>query len=556
MRGKSVLLWGMVAVLPSSSLDLFKQKSTTSTKSLQSYWAETGLTSEDVESLLNPLLCQESLENSLACLNPILAVLNKNSYDLDPKSLKFLAQNSSDPTATETEKTRLSRWTPWLQEKNRAFKLNPKFSVDFRGLWKRVEAEILSSSDVHQMRGLAINAFYSISKDPHSYIIPVAYYREVVTESRPRTSTLGLVVAQGASGGRPTEEIFVRKVLEQSPAHYGGLLRGDVILEIDRMSTHNLSLQKISEMLRSDKAQSTHLVIRRGKDILTLRVRKNNLPIPSLTWKMRGTLAVVTLNKFSSGICTQMKKHLSEISQNKARGLLIDLRDNSGGQVDEALCLASLLMGPEKSKLVLKYPWSPYRENEAIRGEEPQLYFGSLALLVNGGTASASEILAGLIQDHKRGPIVGERSFGKGTFQEGEVWINNQKIAFFSTEGYFVLPSGRSPQLHGIWPDRQIDFRESLTQREEDLYLKPLPNLETKKNLAQQRADPRAGSQGPALSKSSTDFSVLNSCLDINNIDLNKSRSENPEYDPQFSQAQLLIDCVEKNQVSGTSLAD
>jgi carboxyl-terminal processing protease len=97
-------------------------------------------------------------------------------------------------------------------------------------------------------------------------------------------------------------------------------------------------------------------------------------------------------------------------------------------------------------------------------------YTGPLAVLINANTASAAEILAGSLQDHSRGIVVGERSFGKGSFQAGRVWEQNSKIAFFKTQGLYYLPSGRSTQNVGVSPDIEVVGPGPQSQREADLY--------------------------------------------------------------------------------------
>jgi carboxyl-terminal processing protease len=97
-----------------------------------------------------------------------------------------------------------------------------------------------------------------------------------------------------------------------------------------------------------------------------------------------------------------------------------------------------------------------------------------VAVLINAGSASAAEIVAGALRDLNRAILVGERTFGKGSFQEGEYWTQNKKIALFETKGFYYLPSGRSPQMKGLSPDVAVNFDQISVDREEDQFVNPL----------------------------------------------------------------------------------
>jgi carboxyl-terminal processing protease len=130
--------------------------------------------------------------------------------------------------------------------------------------------------------------------------------------------------------------------------------------------------------------------------------------------------------------------------------------------------MVGLFVGPKKKAFELKY-FDRTMTTEIYAARKKKVFSGSLAVLVNSGSASSSEILAGALQDFGRAVLVGETTFGKGTFQEGEVWEKNSRIVFFQTKGLFYLPLGRTPQAHGITPDVEIaSVGES--RRERDLY--------------------------------------------------------------------------------------
>lgn len=181
----------------------------------------------------------------------------------------------------------------------------------------------------------------------------------------------------------------------------------------------------------------------------------------------------IVVEKFEEGTCSEFKKVLEEVLKETPSIYLIfiDLQDNPGGYVPEAVCIASLLVG--KKKIVELKPFNAIKQPEIYFGQEEQMYWGHLVLLMNSASASASELLAGSLKSYDRVSIAGERSYGKGTYQETVSWRSNQRIWFRQTQGYFLSPTGTSPQLQGIVPDHPIEEKTKY-HREPDLFLYPL----------------------------------------------------------------------------------
>lgn len=430
-------------------------------KSAQTYWNDTHLTEVELLDLLQDESCQSSEKYFLACVNAIQAVAQK--YQLSLQFSGHLAFKDSLETGSISEKATLQPWQDFFQK-------DPEkvAQISFLEIWDRLKSKKIKQQELSQSIGIGLNAFLSVLRDPHTYLIPTDYYNEVVAQLNPKTTSLGVIVARGL------EQYFVRKVLAASPADYAGLKKGDLLLKVNNKNIQNLSLQRVGELMKAEGGELTRLLIQRGISKKTVAVKRSTQPVPTVSWKYEKAkkYAVLTINKFARGTCDKTQETLLEILQNDVKGLLLDLRDNSGGQMEEASCIASLFLGKNRKILTLQYR-DASREPEVMYGQQDQVYFGALGVLINSGTASAAEILAGVLQEYHRGVLVGERTFGKGTFQEGEVWDGNPQIALFETKGYFTMPSGRSPQLVGILPDVPVVFKESKTLREEDLYINP-----------------------------------------------------------------------------------
>jgi carboxyl-terminal processing protease len=162
----------------------------------------------------------------------------------------------------------------------------------------------------------------------------------------------------------------------------------------------------------------------------------------------------------------------------------------------------------------------PDAEAEISYSQEEQAYRGPMAVLINSGSASAAEIVAGALQDYKRAMLVGERTFGKGSFQEGEIWSKNDKIAIFETKGFYYLPSGQTPQMRGLEPDVNVAFKDRFALREEDQFLNPL----------------RAAGQKPMIALPLSLQPDLMTCISLDNDFL-------PAGDPELKEAHRVLGC-------------
>jgi carboxyl-terminal processing protease len=161
---------------------------------------------------------------------------------------------------------------------------------------------------------------------------------------------------------------------------------------------------------------------------------------------------------------------IAKMNPHSLKGLILDLRDNAGGLLSEAACLAGLFIGEDKKIFTASYMDNLMEESQTTTGQE---YFGPMVILTNSRSASASELLAGAMQEYKRAILIGERTFGKGSFQKIESWNDSPHISLYQTEGFYLLPSGKSTQLTGVVPDLIVNDDKD-GKREIDIYQYPL----------------------------------------------------------------------------------
>jgi carboxyl-terminal processing protease len=274
----------------------------------------------------------------------------------------------------------------------------------------------------------------------------------------------------------------VRKVIEGSPAKRSGILKGDQLISINSQPVKDMSQARVYELLRGEIGDRTTIIVKRDEEEKKFRLLRREITVATVSTRVIDgikPIAVIGINKFAKGACPKVKEAIEIAQRANVRGLLLDLRDNPGGQMEEAACVTSLFVGPEKRIFEIRY-LDNAKKAEAYYGGEEKATDLPLAILVNASSASAAEIVAGSLRDFGRGLLVGERTFGKGSFQEGEYWSQNKNIALFETKGFYYLPSGRSPQMKGLEPDVQVNFDRIDVVRESDQFVNPLKAPERK----------------------------------------------------------------------------
>lgn len=329
----------------------------------------------------------------------------------------------------------------------------------------------------------AVNSYLSIKTDPHSYIMPIKYFDEVVSQSDVRQNLFGLLVRRNQE-----MEWIITRVSSGSSAEKLGLIPGDKILELQNQKIESLSPKEISDYL--NLKTNLNLVIERldsqsRKKLFRIQLHPTHFSVVNVKWDWANRekkVGVIRIEKFSRNTCDDFKKALMLLKTEDMRGLIIDLRDNPGGSVDEASCVMDTLVPKGQ---ILFYTFDQKKNViESYQSKLPSLFQGGVAVLINQGSASASEIVAGGLKSLNRAKIVGQRSFGKGTYQDGIILDFMPSIVYFETRGYYFFADGSTAQLKGVAPDLEVPTLPRLSSilREGDLYLYPLdPNPQINK---------------------------------------------------------------------------
>jgi carboxyl-terminal processing protease len=273
--------------------------------------------------------------------------------------------------------------------------------------------------------------------DPHSNFFDPQQYALFREEQEGKYYGVGMVVAQREN------QTIVQAPFVGSPAFKAGIRPGDIIAKVDGKSCEGLTTTQVADMLKGAKGTTVHITLSREgwEKPIEVTVVRDEIPRPGVEYStmVKPGVGYVRVSTFNETTDSDLADALKQLDVSKLDGLIIDLRNNGGGLLNQAVGMADMFL--DKSEIVVSHRGrsSPERRYYAVRGN--QGIEVPLIVLVNGQSASASEIVSGAIQDHDRGLIVGETSFGKGLVQTQ--FPLNEETALLLTTARYYTPSGR-----------------------------------------------------------------------------------------------------------------
>jgi len=328
----------------------------------------------------------------------------------------------------------------------------------FGDVFERVRADYVEKPSDQKLIEAAINGMLS-SLDPHSSYMSARAYKDMRVETKGEFGGLGITVTM--------EDGVVKVVspIDDTPAARAGLKPNDLITHLDGEPVMGLTLAEAVDKMRGPVGKDLLItVIREGKEPFDVTLTRAIIPLRTVKARLEGDISYLRITSFNGKPTEGLKKALSEhkkelAADNKTiRGVVLDLRNNPGGLLNEAISVSDVFMG--KGEVVSirseQHPESAQRFNARPGDMTDGL---PVVVLINGGSASASEIVAGALQDHGRAIIMGTKSFGKGSVQTISPLNGGQSGAMRMTTARYYTPSGRSIQSVGISPD--IDVPQS-----------------------------------------------------------------------------------------------
>ncbi|HEX4419569.1 MAG TPA: MXAN_5808 family serine peptidase [Kofleriaceae bacterium] len=321
-----------------------------------------------------------------------------------------------------------------------------RLASKLKKVFRFIETNMNAGADLSKVEYAAVNGMLS-TLDPHSILMDPEQARDMDVSTSGKFGGLGIVIRM------IERKLTVVKPMKDTPASRKGIKAGDHIVRINQEPTENLTSNEAVDRMRGDPKTGVTLYIeRKGADgLLKFDLVRDVIRVSQVEHKLlEGGVGYIKVKQFSKGIATDVADAMRELSGKGASSWILDLRGNPGGLLEEAVQLADLYV--DSGTIVTTVSG---RDREARRAEHG---FGdttsSLAVLVSGGSASASEIVAGALKNLDRAAIIGTRTFGKGSVQE--LYDNDDHSKLKLTIAQYLTPGDRSIQNLGIVPDIQL----------------------------------------------------------------------------------------------------
>jgi carboxyl-terminal processing protease len=323
----------------------------------------------------------------------------------------------------------------------------------FGDVFERVRADYVEKPDDQKLIETAINGMLT-ALDPHSSYMDPKSFRDMQVQTRGEFGGLGIEVTM--------EDGLIKVVtpIDDTPAAKAGVQANDLITKLDEDQVQGLTLNQAVEKMRGPVNTKIKLTImRKGADKpLELTLTRDVIRVRAVRSNVEGEdVGYIRMTQFNEQTTDGLKKAIvdinAKVSKDKLKGYILDLRNNPGGLLDQAISVSDAFL--EKGEIVSTRGRNA-EETQRFNARAGDLTGGKpVIVLINGGSASASEIVAGALQDHRRVTVVGTRSFGKGSVQT-IIPLGTGNGALRLTTARYYTPSGRSIQAKGITPDIEV----------------------------------------------------------------------------------------------------
>ncbi|HUU40787.1 MAG TPA: S41 family peptidase [Desulfatiglandales bacterium] len=335
----------------------------------------------------------------------------------------------------------------------------------FSEVLRKIEKTYVESAEP---KGLIYGAIKGMVRtlDPHSSFMSPEEYKEFMIQTEGRFPGVGVVITI------KDNVLTVVSPIDGTPAYEAGIKAGDEIIMVDDKPIKDLSIEEAVKLIRGPKGSKVKLIIRRkgAEKPIVFLITRDVIPIKTVrSFLLPFDMGYIRVSNFQGNTGREVSEALEEMEKNKLNGLILDLRNNGGGLLSQALDVADEFLD---SGVIVSIKGRDQKEEKSLahKNIKPKEY--PMIVLVNVGSASASEIVAGALQDNKRALIMGSTTFGKGSVQTLFPLSDGSGLSL--TTAMYFTPSGRSIQASGIEPDIKIDFvqPEEKTKEENPLAIR------------------------------------------------------------------------------------
>ncbi|QLA15831.1 S41 family peptidase [Desulfolutivibrio sulfoxidireducens] len=328
--------------------------------------------------------------------------------------------------------------------------------------------------------------------DPHSSFLTKEEFKEMQVSTSGEFGGIGIEIS--LENGRLT----VISPIDDTPADKAGVKAGDIILEIDDQPTQDMTLVDAVQKIRGPKGKPVGLTIlhKDAQKPIKVRIVRDTIPIISVKkTELEPGYLLLRVSRFNENTTAELKDALKDYGKSGAplKGIILDLRNNPGGLLEQAVSVSDLFL-PSGKIVSIKGKNNDQRKDFEARGESGEVTAPVVAL-INAGSASASEIVAGALQDHKRALLIGEKTFGKGSVQTVIPLSDGSGIKL--TTALYYTPNGRSIQAEGIEPDFKVPLQDTTSERDVTNGLHQFREKDLSRHLENNK-NAKAGGDDPA----------------------------------------------------------
>ncbi len=322
--------------------------------------------------------------------------------------------------------------------------------------WRSVRNEYLNRNYTNQEEAYkAIREMLKKLEDPYTRFMDPQEFKNMQIDTSGELTGVGIQLAQDEQ----TKKLMVISPIEDTPAFKAGVLAKDVILKIDGKSTEGMDVNDAVKLIRGEPGSSVKLTVQRGNKQIDYQLTRAKIEIHPVRYDSKnspnGKVGYIRLTQFSANAAQEMRTALKELEKQKVTGYILDLRSNPGGLLNASVDIARMWINDGAIVSTVDRQGETDRQvaNSRALTDKP------LVVLVDGGSASASEILSGALQDDKRATLIGTQTFGKGLVQSVRQLEDGSGLAV--TIAKYLTPSGRDINKLGIAPDVVVELSDS-----------------------------------------------------------------------------------------------
>ncbi|MCE2721493.1 MAG: carboxyl-terminal processing protease CtpC [Dolichospermum sp.] len=337
--------------------------------------------------------------------------------------------------------------------------------------WQAVRKEYLNKSYTDEKEAYkSIREMLKKLEDPYTRFMNPEEFKNLQVDTSGELTGIGITISQDEK----TKQLLVIAPIEDTPAFRAGILAKDIILEIDGKNTKGMDTNDAVSLIRGKAGTKVKLTILRNGQKKQFNIQRARIEIHPVRYSEKktpaGNIGYIRLNQFSANASKEMKDAIENLEAKKVSGYILDLRGNPGGLLYASIDIAQMWMN--KGTIVFTIDRQGTQDKQVANGSA--LTNKPLVVLVDKGSASASEILSGALQDNKRAILVGNQTFGKGLVQSVQPLKSGSGLAV--TIAKYHTPSGKDINKHGIDPDVKVELTDAQRQ---DLWLRERDKLGT-----------------------------------------------------------------------------